>query len=153
MKNSDWDIPARPKPNWKQDLAYGHKGEALVMGFLESLSAESFEVKSDRYRNGRMVIEMEQNPRRMLDETGKQVWRKSGLAVTKAKWWVYVFSMDGDHGSFIVVSVKRLRKFIKQNKKELKQVDFAKTSDNPARGFLVYPEQVMDLMVNSSYDE
>jgi hypothetical protein len=96
---------------------------------------------------------MEQNPRRMLDETGKQVWRKSGLAVTKAKWWVYVFTMDGDHGSFVVVSVKRLRKFIKQNKKELKQVDFAKTSDNPARGFLIYPEQVMDLMINSNYDE
>jgi hypothetical protein len=99
-----------------------------------------------------MVIEMEQNPRRAIKD-GEPLWIKSGLQVTKAKWWVYVFSLDGEHGSFVVVSVSRLRKFIKKNKKNLKWVDFAKSSDNPARGFLIYPEQVMDLMINQEYDE
>ena len=37
----------------------------MVVRFLDDLQADSFEVKSDRYRNGKMVIEMEQNPRRM----------------------------------------------------------------------------------------
>ena len=151
MKNSDWDIPPRT-PNWKRDLAYGKKGEALALRFLDDLQADAFEVKSDRYRNGRMVIEMEQNPRRAIKD-GEPLWIKSGLQVTKAKWWVYVFSLDGEHGSFVVISVSRLRKFIKKNKKNLKWVDFAKSSDNPARGFLIYPEQVMDLMINQEYDE
>lgn len=153
MKNSDWDIPPRPAPNWKRDLAYGHKGEALVTKFLVDLGTDSFEVKSDRYRNGKMVIEMEQNPRRATDENGERIWKKSGLAVTKAHWWVYVFSLDGEHGSFVVVSVKRLKHFIAKNKKSLQWVDFAKQSDNPARGYLISPEQVMDLMINSKYDE
>jgi hypothetical protein len=152
-KNSDWDIPPRPAPNWKRDLAYGQRGEYMVVRFLDDLQADSFEVKSDRYRNGKMVIEMEQNPRRATDENGERVWKKSGLAVTKAKWWVYVFSIDGQHGSFVVVSVKRLRRFIAKNKKSLQWVDFAKNSDNPARGYLIAPEQVMDLMINSAYDE
>ena len=151
MKNSDWDIAPRT-PNWKRDLAYGKQGEALAVRFLDDLQTDAFEVKSDRYRNGRMVIEMEQNPRRAT-EGGQPLWVKSGLQVTKAKWWVYVFSLDGEHGSFVVISVKRLRKFIKKNKKNLKWVDFAKTSDNPARGFLIYPEQVTDLMINPAYDE
>lgn len=153
MKNSDWDIPPRPAPNWKRDLAYGHKGEALVTKFLVDLGTDSFEVKSDRYRNGKMVVEMEQNPRRATDDNGERVWKKSGLAVTKAHWWVYVFSLDGEHGSFVVVSVKRLKRFIAKNKKSLQWVDFAKQSDNPARGYLIAPEQVMDLMINSKYDE
>ena len=74
-KNSNFDIPTRTF-DFKKDLTYGHEGEMLVDGFLEALSSGSFEVKSDRYRNGRMVIETDQNPRGMLDENGNKVWVK-----------------------------------------------------------------------------
>jgi hypothetical protein len=151
-KNSDWDIPAS-KFNFKKDLDYGHQGEGLVKSFLDSLSDGAFEVKTDRYRNGRMAVEVEQNAFRKTDEEGNQVWKPSGINVTKARWWVYVYTLDGEHGAFIVVSVKRLKKYIKKNKKNLKMMDFAKRSHNPAKGWIIEPEQVMDMMYNQLYDE
>ena len=61
MKESRWDIP---KPNFKKDLEFGKQGEDQVKGFLQGIVNGSFEVKSDRYRNGRMVVEVAQNPRK-----------------------------------------------------------------------------------------
>jgi hypothetical protein len=158
MSKSDWDIPARKiervpsTPNFNTDLKYGRQGEKLVDSFLSSLSDTAFEVKTDRYRNGRMAVETQQNPRRMTDEHGKVVWRKSGLMVTKAQWWVYVYTLDDTCGAFMVVSVKRLKKYIAKNKKRLDYRDFAKNSDNPAQGYLLEPSDVMDMMINPDYD-
>ena len=78
MKNSKWDIEANTF-NFEKDLKYGQLGEKRIRKMLESLVEGSFEVKSDRYRNGNMAVEMRQNPRRC----GK--WVRSGLQVTKAQ--------------------------------------------------------------------
>jgi hypothetical protein len=151
-KNSDWDIAGR-KFNFLKDLKYGKQGEKLVSNFLSSLDDRAFEVKTDRYRNGRMAVEIQQNPRRELDENGEQKWKPSGVMVTKAHWWVYVYTLDGNNGAFVVVSVKRLKKYIKKNKSRFPVTDFAKNSDNPARGYVLQPEDVMDMMINPQYDE
>lgn len=148
----DYDIPAGRYDFWN-DLKFGHKGEALVDDFLKALSDGAFEVKTDRYRNGRMVVEMIQNPRKKTDENGKPVWKPSGIQVTKAKWWAYVYTLDG---AFVLVSVERLKRYLaahpdKYNPK--KYVDFAKASGNPSRGYLLQPEEVMDMMINTDYDE
>jgi len=142
-KFSDFDLPAR-KFDFRKDLEYGHQGEKLVTKFLDAMEAGSFEVKTDRYRNGRMVIEMEQNPRR------KGIWQPSGLQVTKAKWWAYVFTLDG---AFIMVATDRMRRYISQ--RQLSPQDyktFARTSQNPSRGFLLEPADVADLMTSPDYD-
>lgn len=151
-KNSDWDIPAS-KFNFRKDLEYGQQGEKLVQSFLDSLSGGAFEVKTDRYRNGRMAVEVEQNPFRKVDEEGTQVWKPSGINVTKAKWWVYVYTLDNNEGAFIVVSVKRLKRYIQKNKKNLKMMDFARRSNNPARGWIIEPDQVMSMMYSELYDK
>jgi len=148
---SDYDIPP-DKYNFHADLKYGKKGEALVESFLESLSGGSFEVKTDRYRNGRMVVEMQQHPRRKMNPDGTEHWKPSGLAVTKADWWVYVFTLDNGEGAFLIVSVPRLKRYIKAHKKRLKLVDFAKVSSNPSKGYLLMPEDVQDLVINKDYD-
>ena len=142
-KKSDYDIAkwSRPAPNFARDLAHGKEGEAIVQQFLDCLHEGSFEVKYDRYRNGRMVVETEQNPR----DTG---WKPSGINVTKAKWWVYMFSPT----SFVMVSVPRLKKYIKVHKKSLERRDFATGTSNPSRGFLLYPEHVQEMMNSSEYD-
>lgn len=149
---SDYDIPAR-KYDFHTDLKYGQQGEKLVEDFLESLSGGAFEVKTDRYRNGRMVVEMMHNPRKRVDENGKPVWKASGLQVTKAKWWAYVYTLDG---AFVMVSVDRLKRFLKAHPDRFnpkKYVDFAKTSSNPSKGFLLEPTDVMEMMINPDYDE
>ena len=127
--------------DFTKDLAFGHEGEEIVNTFLSSLSAGSFEVKYDRYRNGRMVVETHQNPR-------GQGWKPSGINVTTAHWWVYLFSP----GAFISVSVGRLKKYLVMNKDNLTKKEFAPNSDNPTRGFLLFPPNITDLMTNEDYD-
>lgn len=148
---SDYDIPPR-KYNFHDDLKHGKKGEALVESFLGALSDGAFEVKSDRYRNGRMVIEMEQHPRRKMNPDGTEHWKPSGLAVTKAEWWVYVFTLNGNEGAFLIVSVPRLKRYIQAHSGRLQVVDFAKNSGNPSRGYLLQPDDVQELMINPNYD-
>lgn len=151
VKQSDYDI-APKKYDFHTDLKYGKQGEKLVEEFLETLSGGAFEVKTDRYRNGRMVLEMEHNPRRETGDDGKQLWKPSGLAVTKARWWVYVYTLDG---SFIIVDVQRIKRYLKANKDRFNPKsyhNFAQRSSNPSRGYLLQPEDVMDLMINTAYD-
>ena len=143
-KCSEYDLPAR-KFDFRKDLAYGHKGEKLVTQFLDAMESGSFEVKTDRYRNGRMVIEMEQNPRRSGN------WKPSGLQVTEAQWWVYVFTLDG---AFVMVSVPRIKRYIEQRQLGPKDYkEFARGSQNPSRGFLLEAPEVVDLMTSPDYDE
>ena len=149
---SDYDIPAR-KFDFHQDLKFGQKGEKLVEDFLDAMSSGSFEVKTDRYRNGRMVLEMTHNPRKKVDEEGNPLWKPSGLAITKAKWWVYVYTLDG---SFVIVSTDRIKRYLKANKERFnpkKYHSFAWSSSNPSKGYLLEPEDVMDMMINTAYDE
>lgn len=100
-----------------------------------------------------MAVELYQNPRRQLDENQNQVWVPSGLNITTAKWWVYQFTLGE---SFIIVSVKRLRNFINMNSREFNEntfTPFAPKSDNPAMGFILRPNHINDMMINSKYDE
>lgn len=129
-------------PNFKDDLAYGEEGEQIVQSFLAALSDGSFEVKRDRYRNGRMVVETGQAP-----QNGD--WKRSGLATTKAAWWVYMFSPD----AFVIVSTDRLKKFLQNNFTLDDRRLFAAGSDNPARGFLLMEHHVQDLLTNPEYDQ
>ena len=91
-------------------------------------------------RNGRMVVEMQQRPK------GKE-WKPSGLAITKAKYWVYLFSAD----AFSVIEVSRLKKYLKINNK-IPMKTFAPYSANPTKGYLLMEEDVIKLMSSELYD-
>jgi len=149
---SNADIPSK-KFNFSNDLAYGHKGESVIEDFLKSLEQGDFEVKTDRFRNGNMAVELYQNPRRQLDQDQNQVWVPSGLNITTAKWWVYQFTLGE---SFIVVSVERLRRFINLNGHDFNEntfTPFAPKSDNPAMGFILKPHHIIEMMISPKYDE
>lgn len=145
-----FDIPAR-QFDFNKDLAYGQKGESLVDNFLDALSGGSFEVKSDRYRNGRMVVETNQNPWAREDGFGNPIWVDSGINITTAKWWVYVFSMDE---AFVIVEVARLKRYLRANSKKFNKSTKVNLGGpkNPAKGFLLMPEDVVDMMTNQAYD-
>lgn len=148
---STFDIPGR-QFNFRKDLEYGQEGESLVSQFLDCLESGDFEVKSDRYRNGRMVIETDQNPKAAKNENGEQVWVKSGINVTTATWWVYIYSPEG---AFVTISVPRLKRYLRLNPYKFNEgtkKDFG-GPDNPAKGFLIYPNDVIDMMTNPRYDE
>jgi hypothetical protein len=143
MKFNDYDIP---QPNWQKDLEYGMKGESLISDFLIDISSGSFEVKSDRYRNGRMAVETQQQP------GARGTWIDSGINVTKAKWWVYQYALDG---AFHVISVDRLKRYLRANTDKFNEGTkrmFAPGSDNPAKGFLIFPADVLDMLTNEKYD-
>jgi hypothetical protein len=146
--NPEFDIapPSTPRQFvWEKDLQYGHIGEELVRSMLDALANGSFEIKTDRYRNGNMVIETDQNP-------GLKGWKKSGINATKAEWWVYVYALDG---GMTIVHVERLKRYLRLNKhlfNEETKRNFAEGSDNPARGFILKPRHVMDMLINKKYD-
>jgi hypothetical protein len=85
MKESRWDIP---KPNFKKDLEFGKQGEDQVKGFLQGIVNGSFEVKSDRYRNGRDGGGGGPEPSQARVES------RRGWLITEAEWWVYVYTMN-----------------------------------------------------------
>lgn len=131
------------KPNFQSDLKYGQEGEALIQKFLEDISSGHIEVKTDRYRNGRMVVEVSQNPK-------GRGWKPSGIMVTEAKWWVYQYNLDG---AFTLVSVERLKRYLETNKDKMELRTFGTKGDNHTRGYLLMPEDVTDLLINPEYDE
>lgn len=146
----EFDLSER-RFDFKTDLAYGEAGENLISGFLDCLSDGSFEVKSDRYRNGRMVIETYQNPRGAVDQNGEKIWVPSGINVTTAKWWVYIYSPEG---AFVIIDVARLKRYLRSNSDRFnpsKRRNFG-GSDNPAVGYLIEKEDVMDMLINPKYD-
>jgi len=136
--SAHYDIVA---PNFQLDLAYGEKGEQVIKNFLTDLSSGSLEVKTDRYRNGRMVIETHQRPK-------GQEWKPSGISITHAKWWVYQYHFDG---AFQIVSTERIKRYLNATNHEIKH--FAISSDNPSKGYLLYPEHITDMLINPKYDE
>jgi hypothetical protein len=146
---AEFDIPARTF-DFKADLAYGQEGENLISGFLDSLEGGDFEVKSDRYRNGRMVVETNQNPRGLRVD-GERVWVPSGINITTAKWWVYIYSPDG---AFVIISVSRLKRYLRANTALFNESTKRNLGgdDNPARGFLLMTENVLDMLTNPAYD-
>lgn len=135
-----------PRFNFGDDLRFGEEGEQWVKGVWDG----RWEVKTDRYRNGKMVVETHQNPQRRCDQYGAPLWVKSGLLVTRADWWVYVTAV---RQSFLVVSVARLRRFVELNHESLHRCEFAARSDNPAYGYLLTANQVLELMVSRVYDD
>ena len=145
----EYDIP---KQQFSQDLEYGQQGEMLARSFLASMSSGAFEVKTDRYRNGRMVVETDQNPFGKKDDAGNPIWVPSGINVTKATWWVYVFTLGE---GFIAVDVQRLKRFLRRFPYKFNpntKRSLGSAGDNPARGFLLMPNDVIDLLSNSDYD-
>lgn len=130
----------RKEYDFKIDLEYGHEGEQNLIDFMNSLQNGCVEVKSDRYRNGRIAVEVQHKPHGQ--------WLKSGLAVTTAQWWAYRFAPD----SFVMVSVPRLKRYLNANHKRLETRTFAEQSDCPAWGYLLMPQDVHQLMTDTDYD-
>ena len=87
-----------------------------------------------------MVVEVEQNH-------NNNGWKPSGLMVTEARWWVYVYSPQ----AFVAVEVDRLKRYLDINN-EMKKMTFARWSNNPSRGYLLLPEDVNKLLSSDLYD-
>ena len=130
-----------PRFDFKVDLEYGHGAETNLIEFFNAVQNQQIEVKADRYRNGRMIVETQQRP------NGGD-WQHSGINVTTATWWAYQLAPS----SFIFVSVARLRRYLRMNDYLLEKRDFAVDGDNPARGFLLSASQVHELQTSKAYD-
>jgi len=130
-----------PRFDFKVDLEHGNAAEANLIDFFNAMNGQQVEVKSDRYRNGRMIVETQQRP------NGGD-WQHSGINVTTATWWAYQLAPS----SFILVSVARLKRYLRMNDYLLEKREFASTGDNPAQGFLLTAAQVHELQTSKAYD-
>jgi len=150
---SDWDISALGNEiNFSKDLEFGQKGEQSIVRFARIIGSGAVEVKTDRYKNGNMVIETHQNPKGALTADGERLWVPSGLNVTKATWWVYVFAVDE---SFVMFTVDRLKRYLRINANiytpESKQI-MAPNSENPARAWVIKKPETINMLSDRRYD-
>ncbi|ANS03895.1 hypothetical protein [uncultured Mediterranean phage uvDeep-CGR2-AD3-C191] len=87
------------------DLGYGQQGEQRAADLL-SMTASKIEVKTDRLwkTTGNIALEV------------KWRGRPSGLATTKADYWIFILA-DGDEDfSKLIFSVKRLKRIARRFK-------------------------------------
>lgn len=104
-----WD-EMKPKgffPNWDIDKVYGEEGEQYVYSVMREMLAGRVEVKTERYANGRLFIEVEQghphNP------------RPSGMYVTEAEYISYM----KPGGIIVSFPTKVILDYIAQHEEEL----------------------------------
>lgn len=108
------DIRGAKKGAFYTDRAFGKVGESHALDFMESLLQGWVEVKTDGFDNGNLFIEVAHCPGREVDEDGNFIWQKSGLNVTKAKYFMYIKqSPAGDLRSATILETERLRRFHK----------------------------------------
>lgn len=89
--------------NFDIDLQFGKIYEEKVRDIFEGDG--SIEVKTERdmwATTGNMVLEIRYN--------GKI----SGLSSTDAKWWIHIFTIDGDIKFAIMFKVETLKKYVKK---------------------------------------
>ena len=82
--------------NWDIDLAFGEVGEQNLYKILKD---SKIEVKRDRIalKTGNLAIEYEQNN------------RPSGIAISKADYWCYIFTKDNEDKVLIILPIERLK--------------------------------------------
>jgi len=82
--------------DFRYDLKVGHRGERYLAAVLEGATIE---VKSDSWmaRTGNIAIEFESR--------GKP----SGLAVTEADYWCFIFDSEDEKRAFIMVDTEKLK--------------------------------------------
>jgi len=88
-------------------------------------------------------------------DLNESVWKPSGINVTAAKWWIYVYALEGESGAFVAIEVGRLKRYLRKNSERFNSSTkriFAANSDNPSRGWLLEAADVFDLLTNPVYD-
>lgn len=114
------DIRGSSKGEFKTDLEFGLVGEGHALSIVKALLDGWVEVKTDGFDNGNVFIEVAHCPGRITSENGEFIWKKSGLNVTEAKYYMYLKqSTSGELRSATIIETERLRKFhrwVKANK-------------------------------------
>ena len=76
----------------------------------------------------------------------------SGLNVTKAVWWVYIFAVDE---SFVMFKVDRIKRYLRSlpnlYNENTKRV-MAPNSENPALAYVVQKSETINMLSKKDYD-
>jgi hypothetical protein len=120
-KLSDFDL----------DLSVGHEGEALVNELLTG--GRTIEVKTDlKWKHtGNLYIET------LCWSHNNNNWYPSGLDATKADYWAFVLE-----GATLIVPTEAVRMALSLFGRPIT----CNIEPNPSKGFLIKPEQILDIM-------
>lgn len=129
VKNSDFDL----------DLRFGQQGEVYVNHLLTS-PIETVEVKRDRKwsRTGNFYIEVE-----CWSENNKS-WYLSGINTTKATHQAFLL-----HDSVLIFPTHRIKETVRLHGAKVE----CSIPPNFSRGFLITPEQILQMTAQSEIRE
>jgi hypothetical protein len=116
-------------PNWDIDTPWGEEGKRYVEDVLSWPGVAKIEVKRKRRLDGKIYVELEQDP------FGKG-WRPSGLAVTESELWAWVI---GSTGAFMLFRAEHLRACVSRPPQPHRWIRAASEEDGdcPTRGVLI----------------
>ena len=119
------------KYNWDIDLAFGHIGEEKLYNIFKN---EKIEVKRDRaaLSTGNMAIEF------------MQQGRPSGIAITKASYWCYIFHKNEEDVVYVIIPTERLKELAR---KEYKAGNIKHCGDNNNVIVLVPVKELFNLKI------
>lgn len=106
------DIRGGDKGKFDADLRFGTAGEDHAEAMVRALLEGWVEVKTDGFENGNLFIEVAQSTTRFPKDVDRIEWKKSGLNVTEAKYYMYIKqSEDGGLRSATIFETERLLRF------------------------------------------
>ena len=114
--------------NWDIDLAFGEVGEYNLYKILKD---SKLEVKRDRIalKTGNLAIEYEQNN------------KPSGIAISNAEYWCYIFTKDNYDKAIIIIPIERLKVLAR---KYFKLGNIKECGDNYNKIILIPVEDIFD---------
>lgn len=120
-------LSAGYEPDFDIDYKAGVQGELFVQDIIESLRSERVEVKTDEKarETGNAYIEF------ACLRLGK--YRASGIAITKAEWWVHVLEPQS---LAVVIGVERLKILARKARADGRVAECVRGS-HPTKGVLI----------------
>jgi hypothetical protein len=123
-------------PAFDLDLRFGQKGEGIVQDLLLGTIQQTVEVKTDRrwQDTGNVFIETECWSLRL------QKFVPSGIMTSESQYYALLLPVGEKRPLMVYFPTSLIKKVIAERGKEIEQ----NWSDNPSKGYLIKPEDVLE---------
>jgi hypothetical protein len=122
------------------DLRYGQSGEGIVEDLLLSTVQQTVEVKTDRrwQDTGNIFVETE------CWSIKKQEFVPSGIMVSESEYYAFLLPVGERKPLMVYYPTSLVKRVIAEKGRPIEQ----NWSENPSKGYLIKPEDVLDYARN-----
>ena len=129
--------PSKDKRSeFDEDLHFGEEGERWLLWFADEAKVEVKRERDCWHKSGNIFFEFQCK--------GKP----SGLAVTKADWWLHILTLEGEQKGILAFPVPALKKRLRSLLSEGRVETISTGGETPSRGVLFPMTLLSELIEN-----